>query len=200
MPVYTPFCPRRMMMLFWPDSETDTQLIIEEQKYQSFINSGLKIINKHSYIYTIVLSVLTVTCCFYVILYYLHLFCHNSMLLLSLFWPPNNKPQFSSTADRHYCLKFHQNWLSDLRDVWSKFALSLVTLVLRLFTILVLWTLHWLPIRQQVIFKTTVLVPTRYLADLSALTASTDGCPQSRSVVSEILLVSWTRTSTGQRS
>jgi len=50
MPVYTPFCPRRMMMLFWPDSETDTQLIIEEQKYQSFINSGLKIINKHSYI------------------------------------------------------------------------------------------------------------------------------------------------------
>ena len=53
---------------------------------------------------------------------------------------------------------------------------SLIDLVLRLFTTLVLWTLHWLPIRQQVIFKTTVLVPTHYLADLSALTASTDGC------------------------
>jgi len=34
LPVYTPFCPHRVMIPFWPDSETltDSQLITEEQK------------------------------------------------------------------------------------------------------------------------------------------------------------------------
>jgi len=59
--------------------------------------------------------------------------------------------------------------------------------------------------RQRVIFKTAVLVwkclhdaAPRYLADLCVLAASTDGRRQSRSAVSAVLLVPWTRTSTGQ--
>jgi len=71
----------------------------------------------------------------------------------------------------------------------------------------ILATLHWLPVRQRVIFKTAVLVwkclhgaAPRYLADLCVPAASMDGRRQSRSVVSGSLLVPWTRTSTGQRS
>ena len=71
----------------------------------------------------------------------------------------------------------------------------------------VLATLHWLPVRQQIAFKTAVLVwkclngeAPRYLADLCVPAASTDGRRQSRSAVSGALLVPWTRTSTGQRS
>jgi len=71
----------------------------------------------------------------------------------------------------------------------------------------VLATLHWLPVRQRVVFKTAVLVwkclhgeAPRYLADLCVPAASTDGRRQSRSAVSGALLVPWTRTSTGQRS
>ena len=40
----------------------------------------------------------------------------------------------------------------------------------------------------------------RYLADLCVPAASTDGRRQSRSAVCGVLLVPWTRTSTGQRS
>ena len=57
------------------------------------------------------------------------------------------------------------------------------------------------------IFKTAVLVckclydaAPRYLADLCVLAASTDGRRQSRAAVSSVLLVPWTRMSTGQRS
>jgi len=58
----------------------------------------------------------------------------------------------------------------------------------------ILETLHWLPVRQRVIFKTAVLVwkclhdaASRYLADLCVPAASTDGRRQSRSAVSEAL-------------
>ena len=71
----------------------------------------------------------------------------------------------------------------------------------------ILATLHRLPLRQRVIFKTSMLVwkcphdaAPRYLADLCVPTASTDGRRQSRSAVSGALLVPWTRPSTGQRS
>ena len=40
----------------------------------------------------------------------------------------------------------------------------------------------------------------RYLADLCVIAAATDGRRQSRSAVSAVLLVPWTRTSTGQPS
>jgi len=56
---------------------------------------------------------------------------------------------------------------------------------------LILATLHWLPVRQQVIYKTAVLVwqclqdaASRYLADLCVPAASTDGRRQSRCAVS----------------
>jgi len=56
---------------------------------------------------------------------------------------------------------------------------------------LILATLHWLPVRQCVIFKTAVLVwkclydaAPRSLADLCVPAASTDGRRQSRSAVS----------------
>ena len=68
----------------------------------------------------------------------------------------------------------------------------------------ILATLHRLPVRQRVIFKTATLVwkcvhdaAPRYLADLCVPAASTDGRRQSRSAVSGPLLVPWTRTSTG---
>jgi len=71
----------------------------------------------------------------------------------------------------------------------------------------ILATLHRLPVRQRVIFKTAVLAwkclhdaAPRYLADLCVPAASTDGRRQSRSAVCGALLVPWTRTSTGQRS
>jgi len=71
----------------------------------------------------------------------------------------------------------------------------------------ILATLHWLPVRQRVIFNTAVLVckclhnaAPCYLADLCVPAASTDGCCQSCCAVSGALLVPWTRTSTGQRS
>jgi len=58
-----------------------------------------------------------------------------------------------------------------------------------------------------VIFKTAVLVwkclhdaAPRSLADFCVLAASKDGRRQSRSAVSGVLLVLWTRTSTGQRN
>ena len=57
------------------------------------------------------------------------------------------------------------------------------------------------------IFKTAVLVwkclhnaAPRHLADLCVLAASTDGRRQSRSAVSSVHLVPWTRMSTGQRN
>jgi len=69
-------------------------------------------------------------------------------------------------------------------------------------------TLHWLPVRERVTFKTAVLVckclhdvAPRYLVDLCVpSTAATAGRRQSRSAVSGALMVPWTRTSTGQRS
>jgi len=71
----------------------------------------------------------------------------------------------------------------------------------------ILSTLHWLPVRERVTFKTAVLVwkclhdvAPRYLVDLCAPTAATAGRRQSRSAVSGALMVPWTRTSTGQRS
>jgi len=67
----------------------------------------------------------------------------------------------------------------------------------------ILATLHWLPVRQRVIFNTAVLVckclhdaVPRYLTDLCVPVASTDGCRQSCSAVFGALLVPWTRTST----
>jgi len=71
----------------------------------------------------------------------------------------------------------------------------------------ILATLHWLPVRERVTFKTAVLVwnclhdvAPRYLVDLCVPTAATAGRLQSRSAVSGTLMVPWTRTSTGQRS
>jgi len=71
----------------------------------------------------------------------------------------------------------------------------------------ILATLHRLPVRQRVIFKTAVPVwkclhdaAPRYLANLCVPAASTDGRRQCRSAVSGVLLVPWTRTSTAQRS
>ena len=71
----------------------------------------------------------------------------------------------------------------------------------------ILATLHWLPVRERVTFKTAVLVwnclhdvAPRYLVDLCVPTAATAGRRLSRSAVSGALMVPWTRTSTGQRS
>jgi len=72
----------------------------------------------------------------------------------------------------------------------------------------ILATLHRLPVRQRVIFKTAVLVwkclhdaAPRYVANLCVPAASTDGRRQSRSAVSGALLqVPWTRTFSGQHS
>ena len=68
-------------------------------------------------------------------------------------------------------------------------------------------TLHWLPVRERVTFKTAVLVwnclhdvAPRYLVDLCVPTAATAGRRLSRSAVSGALMVPWTRTSTGQRT
>jgi len=64
----------------------------------------------------------------------------------------------------------------------------------------VLAELHWLPVRQRVTFKTAVLVwkclhgeAPSYLAELCVRR-------QSRSTASRAMQVSWTRTTTGQRS
>ena len=71
----------------------------------------------------------------------------------------------------------------------------------------VLAALHWLPVRQRVIFKTAVLVwkclhgaAPRYLADLCVPVASVQGRHRLQSAASGTLLVPRTRTSTGQRS
>jgi hypothetical protein len=71
----------------------------------------------------------------------------------------------------------------------------------------VLAALHWLPVRQRVIFKTAVLVwkclhdeAPSYLADLCVLAASTTCHQQLRSASSGAILVPRTRTTTGQRS
>jgi len=54
--------------------------------------------------------------------------------------------------------------------------------------------------RRRSVSKSLHAAAPRYLADLCVPTASTDGRRQSRSAVSGVLLVTWTRTSTGQRS
>ena len=67
----------------------------------------------------------------------------------------------------------------------------------------ILATLHRLPVRQRVIFKTALLLYTtqrHVIWPTSVPTASTDCRCHSRSAVSGALLVPWTRTSTGQRS
>jgi hypothetical protein len=71
----------------------------------------------------------------------------------------------------------------------------------------VLASLHWLPVRQRVTFKTAVLVwkclhgeAPRYLADLCVPVASAEGRRQLRSATSGVLLVPRTRTSIGQRA
>jgi hypothetical protein len=71
----------------------------------------------------------------------------------------------------------------------------------------VLAELHWLPVRQRVIFKTAVLVwkclhdeAPRYLVDLCVPVASAAGRRHLRSATSGALVVPRTRTSTGQRS
>ena len=73
----------------------------------------------------------------------------------------------------------------------------------------VLVSLHWLPVRQRIIYKTAVLVwkcrhdhdaASRYLADLCVPAHSVRGRQQLRSTTSGTLLVRRTRTSTSQRS
>jgi len=71
----------------------------------------------------------------------------------------------------------------------------------------ILATLHWLPVRERVTFKTAALVwkclldvAPHYLVDLCVPTAATAGRRQSRSAVSGAVMVPWTRTSIGQRS
>jgi len=71
----------------------------------------------------------------------------------------------------------------------------------------ILATLHWLPVRERVTFKTAALVwkylhdvAPHYLVDLCVPTAATAGHRQSHSAVSGALMVPWTRTSIGQRS
>jgi len=70
----------------------------------------------------------------------------------------------------------------------------------------ILATLHWLPVRERVTFKTTATVlvwkclhdvAPHYFVHLCVPTAATAGRRQSRSAVSGVML-SWTRTSTGQ--
>jgi len=70
----------------------------------------------------------------------------------------------------------------------------------------ILATLHWLPVRERVTFKTTATVlvwkclhdvAPHYLVDLCVPTAATAGRRQSRFAVSGVM-VPWTRTSTGQ--
>jgi len=72
---------------------------------------------------------------------------------------------------------------------------------------LVLVSLHWLPVRQRIIYKTAVLVwkclhdaAPRYLADLCVPAHSVHGRHQLRSTASGTPLVPRTRTATGQRS
>jgi len=67
-------------------------------------------------------------------------------------------------------------------------------------------SLHWLPVRERVTFKTAVLVwkclhdvAPRYIADLYVPTAATAGRRQSRSAVSGALVVPWTRRWLGSR-
>jgi len=71
----------------------------------------------------------------------------------------------------------------------------------------VLVGLHWLPVRQRIIYKTAVLVwkclhdaAPRYLADLCVPAHSVHGRQQLRSTASGTLLVPRARTATGQRS
>jgi len=71
----------------------------------------------------------------------------------------------------------------------------------------VLIGLHWLPVRQRIIYKTAVLVwkclhgaAPRYLADLCVPAHSMHGRQQLRSTASGTLLVPRVRTATGQRS
>jgi len=71
----------------------------------------------------------------------------------------------------------------------------------------VLKTLHWLPVRKRIIFKTAVLVwkclhniAPHYLVDLCVPVASAQGRQHLRSASSGMLLVPRTRTTIGQRS
>jgi len=71
----------------------------------------------------------------------------------------------------------------------------------------VLVSLHWLPVRQRIIYKTAVLVwkclhdaAPRYLADLCVPAHSVCGRQQLRSTASGTLLVPRARTAIGQRS
>jgi len=71
----------------------------------------------------------------------------------------------------------------------------------------VLVSLHWLPVRQRISYKTAVLVwkclhdaAPRYLADLCVLAHSVRGRQQLRSTASGTLLVPRARTATGQRN
>ena len=71
----------------------------------------------------------------------------------------------------------------------------------------VLADLHWLPVRQRVIYKTVVLVwkclhgvAPRYLADLCVPVAAAPGRQRLRSSSTGTLLVPRTRTSIGQRA
>jgi len=71
----------------------------------------------------------------------------------------------------------------------------------------VLVSLHWLPVRQRIIYKTVVLVwkclhdaAPRYLADLCVPAHSVRGRKQLRSTASGTLLVLHARNATSQRS
>jgi len=71
----------------------------------------------------------------------------------------------------------------------------------------VLVSLHWLPVRQRIIYKTMVLVRNclhdaapRYLADLCVPAYSVRGRQQLRSTASGTLLVPRARTAIGKRS
>jgi len=71
----------------------------------------------------------------------------------------------------------------------------------------VLVGLHWLPVRQRIIYKTAVLVwkclhdaAPRYPADLCVPAHSVHGRQQLRSTASGTLLIPHIRTATGQHS
>jgi len=88
-----------------------SQLIVEEPKI-AVINFGFKIINKTVfYFFTGLYWLLPLSRYFYVILYYLHLFCDVGLRCSSVFWPPNcNKPHVfitlwikEPTSNRNEC-------------------------------------------------------------------------------------------------